>query len=442
MESWLTSEAREGAEMLRSEHGLERLLVHLIAKYKSLDQIGGNVKLDSLSVEEADALTRFFRKSYVQGQSVCISFQTFVKALRQTRFGEVDPVDLLSAYAGEKLVSNKMAKEQAEEKKQGFIQGLLDEFPHPYCQSWLKWAGIEKGSRRFSSAYQRDSEACREIVVSIGRALSHLPEGVERLPLFSRRITGNPHAFDRGTETGSLFIEALAMVAEEIPEISMSPVEGEEESSPAERETELLNAFGLLRDDIMNYVTCSGLRAFQGEKELLSWQQAFTENGVLNVPLRNLLAVTNIVPLAGGNKVYVVENAGVFSWLADAYLEETGQLPPMVCTQGQFKLAGWLVLDRLVKEGAVLYYSGDFDPEGLWMAQRLWARYPDQVRFWHYGLEDYDLSQSEVPLDEKRLKKLEGISAGPLIQVAEKMKKVRKAGYQEALVEGLLADMM
>lgn len=442
MESWLTPEVQAGAEMLRKDPGLQRLLSLLIAKYQSLGQIGGNVNLGSLSKEEAEALTRFFRKSYLPGQSVRISFLSFVKALRQTWFGEVDPVDLLSALLGEKLVSNKMAKEQAEEEKERFIQGLLDEFPHPYCQIWLKRAARDKGSRRFSTVYQRDSKACREMVFFIGQALSQLPEGVERLPLFARRITGNPHAFDRGTETGSLFFEALAMIAEERPDLSIHLDTGEDELSPAERETELLHAFGLIRDDIMNFVTCSGLKAFQGKKELLSWQQAFMENGVLNVPLRNLISVTRVIPFMEQKVVYVIENAGVFSWLADAYLQDTGQLPPMVCTQGQFKLAGWLLLDRLVKEGVYLHYSGDFDPEGLWMAQRLWVRYSEHVRFWRYKLEDYLLSEPGVALDERRLKKLDRINAGPLVLVAEKMKELKKAGYQEALVETLVGDML
>lgn len=51
----------------------------------------------------------------------------------------------------------------------------------------------------------------------------------------------------------------------------------------------------------------------------------------------------------------------------------------LVALAGPLRLACLMLLDGLVKGGAVIYYSGDFDPEGLQMAQKLIQRYPGRV---------------------------------------------------------------
>ena len=61
--------------------------------------------------------------------------------------------------------------------------------------------------------------------------------------------------------------------------------------------------------------------------------------------------------------VYVMENPAVFSAILDA--NDNSRLPPLVCTSGPLSVAALLLLDELVAAGGILYYSGDFDPEGL-----------------------------------------------------------------------------
>ena len=42
-----------------------------------------------------------------------------------------------------------------------------------------------------------------------------------------------------------------------------------------------------------------------------------------------------------------------------------------MCMNGQPRLAGLMVLDLLAKSGTEVYYSGDLDPEGILIAQKL-----------------------------------------------------------------------
>ncbi|WP_075366665.1 DUF2399 domain-containing protein [Desulfosporosinus metallidurans] len=115
--------------------------------------------------------------------------------------------------------------------------------------------------------------------------------------------------------------------------------------------------------------------------------------------------------------------------------------PPLICTHGQFKLASLLLLDKLAASGTLIYYSGDFDPEGLSMAERLLLRYPGQAKAWHYTLEDYQLSRSDQVLSPQRLKQLDRVSSPELAPPKEKLLKTGLAGYQEGILSDLWCDV-
>jgi hypothetical protein len=125
---------------------------------------------------------------------------------------------------------------------------------------------------------------------------------------------------------------------------------------------------------------------------------------------------------------------------ADLFYQQTGCLPPLLCTHDQFKLVSWAAVERLAAADCSIY-SGDFDPEGLLMAQKLKERYPERVHFWNYGLEEYAISLSKVKLGSIRLKKLDSGTCPELAVIAEEMRRLQLAGYQEALVEHLSKDM-
>lgn len=47
-----------------------------------------------------------------------------------------------------------------------------------------------------------------------------------------------------------------------------------------------------------------------------------------------------------------------------------------------------------------MVYSGDMDPEGLLIAQRLVNRYPS-LHLWHYEIDDYKAALSNQKASEK-----------------------------------------
>lgn len=100
---------------------------------------------------------------------------------------------------------------------------------------------------------------------------------------------------------------------------------------------------------------------------------------------------------------------------------------------GQPRLSCLMVLELLARSGTHVFYSGDLDPEGMLIAQKISRFYPGRFTYWHMAEEDYKACQSQETLSERRLKMLEKITDERLLPVVNNMVRCRKAGYQENL---------
>ena len=475
----------EAVEFFLKEPGFKRLFRLFNKNYYRLGRMGGTVKLPNLKPEEKEALSGIMGRDYSRQDSASISLAAFKKALEKTRFAGVELKELLEGYHGKAITTRNEEKDRFVSEKNAFFQDLYREFSCEHCLLWLEHIQQKgAGTRGIHSAYEQAPKLLQKQLRNVLKAVEDLAaccrlgdsqwgdESIkyERLPVFASRITGDPHGFDLNTEQGRFLISTLQFICSRESEPRQK-----RRSLSAEEVTELLGRFGLIRDDLLNFVTCAGLLAYREEetKPVTMWQSAWEDGTVLNVPLREITSINRLEPaifssleetrlISGKNfpcnsgglssikdneikgkknekAVFVVENSGVFSGLLDKF---QGSFPlPLVCSHGQFKLAAFLLFDRLVKGGTVIYYSGDFDPEGLQMAQRLLQRYPRWARLWRFTTADYESCISQVALSEVRLQKLKGIDLPDLIPLKEKMKDVKKAGYQEQMVPVLLEDI-
>ena len=98
-------------------------------------------------------------------------------------------------------------------------------------------------------------------------------------------------------------------------------------------------------------------------------------------------------------------------------------------------------MELLAVSGLTINYSGDLDPEGMLIADRLVRRFPGNVRLWRMDEQSYVEAMSEEIVSDKRLSQLDKIQHSGLKKVAEVMKKEKRASYQEAMVEVLVGDM-
>lgn len=140
------------------------------------------------------------------------------------------------------------------------------------------------------------------------------------------------------------------------------------------------------------------------------------------------------VTAQGSKRVYIVENPAVFSVLVNEWPEET-----LLCGNGQNRLATLVLLD-LFDTDTIFWYAGDFDPEGLQIAQRLKQRYQDRLHLWNYQSRYYEASRSQVAISDQSLKKLDRIDIPELQEIKEALLREKSAAYQEAMLDVYLTE--
>lgn len=106
-----------------------------------------------------------------------------------------------------------------------------------------------------------------------------------------------------------------------------------------------------------------------------------------------------------------------------------------MCMNGQPRLSAVMMLDLLEKAGIKVYYAGDFDPEGLLIAQKIRRYYKGEMEYWHMSAKDYEKSRSRENISVRRLKMLDRIEDTELVEIAEAIRKEGVAGYQESIWE-------
>ncbi|MBW7474309.1 DUF2399 domain-containing protein [Paenibacillus oenotherae] len=395
-------------------------------KIESLGKVGGTVKLTP-TLDERKALEKWLDEDF-EGTTITVSLDKFEKRLSGSRFDELTLWEVVELVSGEKIIPNKEREQHQLLRKQEFFDRLRRKYLHPYTDLILeKLEAKAKNVSWITGLYNKGDKQTIEVLF---HAVTSLPsEGdFERLPIFSERITGDPHYFDNSSQ----LCKALELIQSEQENRSYIG------NLSAEEEDVLLVSYGLAKDDLHSFVTCYGLEAYRDECLLQQWYWANEEKTVQNIPLRAMKRVESVRPIRG-NCVFVIENSGVYS----SVLDKLGNnIAPVVCTHGNFRLSGLILLDKIIKSGYSIFYSGDFDGNGISLAYFLRRRYGQQVKFWRMGREEYLESISKVSLNEKSIKRISAIQDGELMPVIQEMKKRKKAGYQEPLLEKLSNDII
>lgn len=424
------SKMNSDIRVFKEDSGFIKLFHLFKDKYRSLGRIGGTVSIKDFTDKELETIAGFLgcsKENLIQKGS--ISLTEFEKELSKTSFSQYTILPLIEEVLQQKILSKKEELQKEKDEEASFINSLIQVIPN--AQSWLQWIAKKSSDTRWIwSQFKQNKEELHEKIVTVFRAFTNLPgEGeFERLPLFSQRVTGNPHYFDQNEIAGKLLHHCMYVDQVCRGNISLMMPKTVEELN------DLLSEYGILRDDLWNFVTCQQLLAANGNDEHPVWKEACQSNSVLNMPMKELMKVNRIWP-ANGKMVWVLENSSVCSLLMDA-------LPnaPIICTHGQLRMASWRLLDLLVESNCRLYYSGDLDPEGLIIAERVKKRYKEHVVLWRMDVDSYKISLSNEDISN-RLSKIENITSPELMGTTEMMNSVKKAGYQEALVNEFIKDI-
>lgn len=323
-------------KFFRQNPGHDRVFKGILARYRSLGRLGGTVTLSNLTTAEREVLSNHLRRDLSKQKTVSFTVQDFSRSLEITRFAHYSLEEILSSHFEFELTTAKEGAELFAEERTRFLASLAKKYEGTIAGRWLEAIGERRavGSLKILQTYSESPALLREQIQMVARALNILDARdipYWRLPVFASLVTTDPHAFDPETTLGRILVDALCTVL------------GVEGYSSREEVAEILYGAGLLADEVSNFVTCSGLEGYLGQGIHPVWAGAIKCREPLQVPLLNLSQTTRVK--SPWNAVFVVENPAVFASILDAFAG--GPLPPLICTAGQVKVAGLVLLNLL-----------------------------------------------------------------------------------------------
>lgn len=428
--------SKQLAEYFKSNSGYTRLLKGIKNKYINLGEIKGNVIINNPSELERQVFSGLMKKDYSKNKSISINLKVLTKRLEDTKFQGADLKDTINEYFKEEIKTKKEKNESYEIEIEKFFETILDDNTNTKIYKYLQEIISSKNEtyNKLKKYYNKDKEELKKALLNVCKGINNLPNEKIRIPVFASDITGNPHGFDRNTICGKIFIMLLCYI----------------ENMKIPRNTEeLLEVYynhNLLIDDVSNMVLCKNIKGYKKEESMHEQSdnkyikhmglESFSE---YDEPIYlNLYNLSNIAFLEENykyNEVVVMENPAVFMEVAE---KTKNRDFPIVCTYGQVKLSGLILLDMLVRQNYKIYYSGDIDPEGIQIADKLKSRYNDNLYFLGFDINTYRNNLSNVKISNTRLKKLERIKSKYLKVICEEVNLIKRASYEEKNIEEIV----
>ena len=484
----LAFSVKDAVSYFREHAVLGRLLDGFREKYLSYGRFGGSIVLEDLSAEDIEALEGFFQTGFHGRKQVSITASKFQKALASSRFSEITPESLLKAYTGEPLRGKKELEEERKKRMETVFDQAEEFWKNTLAESWVRdlhrdpsvrkrffqkslelsdryktllseeapWTAkenvdtvdrkgdqktpvldrnIEQWVRQYDFFENQSEEETSTVFTLIfgGTVIEEFPcreQKYEFLPVFAARISGDPHYFDQGTTGGNL----LYQLAQWMNRDSEGDAARSRIFFSLSRQRICLKA-GILQGDSSNYAMLYGVGARRKDGKAHRGMDGFLqEQEMVQIPLHVIEGWASVS--CPDHRIWVVENPSVYSFLCS---QSEGRYACM-CMNGQPRLSSLRVLDLLAVSGVSVYYAGDFDPEGLLIAQKLKQYYAGEFHYWHMDAEDCRAAMSAVNLSETRLKSLSKISDPLLRPAADVILKRGCAGYQENIWERYLSD--
>lgn len=473
----------EAVKYFKDNRGFDRMMKKMKEKYHSFErEAPGTIVIEKPSQTEKEALSGFMKKDYSRNKNISINLRKFQERLDETRFSGATVKEILEKYFGGEIISNQEQKRREKQDLQDFMQNIKD-----YCKCTETVDIIDEmlsktadELARIKREYHRDKQNLEIELKKAINAIENLPEKQESLPIFAAKVNGDPHSLDRNRLAGQIFLKLLIaknelvmkqrsgcgvddyeedccriedgyeedcykktgielkhtlredVYKEEVKPKDFNVENRKKHRNDTEEIAEIYYNNNILIDEMSNMVLVRNLIALKRGQVHKGWKAFYDKHEAMQVTLYNLSQVDEVK--VGLGKCLIVENPGVFAnIIQDEELKEI----PMVCTYGQVKLAGIILLRKLVEEGVELYYSGDIDPEGMQIADKLKKRFGNKLTLIGFDEETYKKNKSNVSLSEIRIKKLDGLKDAYLQETAELLKQDKVAAYEELNIDGL-----
>ena len=405
----ITMKIHDYTLFFKNQNGFERLIEELYRKYKSYGKFVGKIKISNLSIEEANAFSKLLGYHLNNHDNVILSVTKLIKIMKETKYGDnFDLSILVSEYLNINLITNKENKLNNLQAEQQFYQNIIknhfskgnDWFKNVINNHIMPYNLIHK-------RYLKDKISLKKEIELTINLINNLPDKSTSLSIFSALYTKHPHYLDLDKNNNILFLYALAYLNKmKYPEKRIDKIK-------------LLNSFNLMIDNISNFVITYNL--FTNKDYLNEFAQ---NNETLILNIQNILKVDKCY--SKKKRVFIFENPSILNEAIIKNVEEC-----IIVTSGFLNLSVYLLLDKLIESGNKLYYNGDFDPEGLLIANNLKEKYQDNLELFCYEEIDYNNCVSKQIINNGRLNKLNNVVENDLNLIKKLLQKNKLAGYQE-----------
>lgn len=393
-------------------------------KYKRYGRLTGRISLKDYTDKQKIKIADFVGESVADlGSKNDVSVAKIKSAHLDTKYGDYDLAYLASEVTGISLsvdsYGNQPSKEAIKETIRDEIRQLLSAVRPDVLYEIMDKIYYENKYKEISLG---DIYFLGNAIEKINQRAGQF-DGVNfdnyiYLAVFAAEITSNPYEFDEGTVLGDWLFRILALTYGDKP-AGMSYMEYRDR---------VFEHYGILLDDIFHFLSVNHMLARSNGEVNSVWSASCRNQVSWKAPLKHILKMDLIYPELG-DALILVENASVFYILSAMF-----NSLPIVCFHGKLRKSIWTFMDKLSKDAKV-YYAGDFDPEGLKMADDLKQAYGDMIDLSLMRMKYYEGSKPRTKIKPANLDILDKIRDEKLKEVAEAIKDTKLVGHQYNLIE-------
>ena len=389
---------KEYTKYFKDKKGYDRFITKIYEKYQSISRFSGTVKLNCLNDDEAYALSRLFGENYNSGDDIKISIKQFLKIMDKSKFKDFDIATFITEYLNVSLLTNKELKSNLIMAEDNFYQELIKD-------NLVLKKIINKDNLLIHQRYVKNKQKLKNDLINIINLLNHLPKEKTMISLYAATYTKDPHYLDLDSKASNLFISCLSIL------------DNIDFPNTREGKIKLLYKHNIEMDNLSNYVLTYNLLSSRKWINDLS-----KETLILNI--QNILNTNSFDSKL--KKVFIFENPSILTKILYSDIDIS-----VIISGGFPNNAVYLLIDKLIENGNKIYYNGDFDPEGLIIANKLKNKYQDRLELFCYDEIDYNNCKSNKIISNKRLNKMKKINDSKLIIIKNQLLKNKLAAFQE-----------
>ena len=406
---------------LHANEGFRRFMDAWNEKYVSLSHLGGTIVIQHPSIQEIDAISALLGLGFQKNNMIRINYKKMEKALALTKFAEVDFEAVLHLYFRGTIETKKSIIQKQNEQMQSTIENLKNMYRNTKAFTYL--CMIEDEQPQMFYKFIKTTKVNQKRTTYILNAINSFPVWNKQnmsLAVFANLITKDPHFFDYGFGLKHLLLAIHYLLGNaRFPKTQIE-------------KNELLTKAGILKEETNNYISVYNVFMTTMDKKVNEGLVYYAKaKQSINLNLANIKLMEKVYET---EHLLVIENPSVFEVLMQYLIDNQHTNIGLICTNGELNLAAYLMLNIIKESKVKTYYAGDFDPEGLLIAWRIYERLGDRVKFIGYNEYCYEKSKSQKVISLSRLEKINKTLCPELELMKKLLQDWRLVGYQESLI--------